>query len=450
MGQSSWRPRESNLGSHPVRVLAICLFSALFANCATHYASSPFSPKSINDVRFRDRAQSKYDNDVRVTTAVPTAGETEEVFGANLIGREIQPVWLKVENHSDRTYYLLSVVVDPNHYSPNEASYAVHGGLGKAEQKEMEYRFRKLAFRNPIAPDTAVSGFVFTNLDEGEKVVQVDLMGERRLKHFTFFVPIPGMRVDYRRVDFEAMYPADEIVELSREELKVALEDLPCCTTNEGGTKSGDPLNLVVIGEFQDVAAAFARRGWLPAEETYSSAVWKTIKSYLFGSRYRYSPISPLYFLGRDQDFARQKPRHDIHERNHLRLWYTSMRFDGKPVFVGQISRDIGVRFTMKTWPPVTHKIDPDVDEARQALIEDLVFSNTISSVGFVMGVGPATASRPRENLTGDPYFTDGLRAVILLDPGPIPLDRIQSLHWETPNTYRFGGFGEDSVSDDR
>jgi hypothetical protein len=36
------------------------------------------------------------------------------------------------------------------------------------------------------------------------------------------------------------------------------------------------------------------------------------------------------------------------------------MRFERKAVFVGQVSHDIGVRFTTKTWPPVTHKIDPD------------------------------------------------------------------------------------------
>ncbi len=59
-----------------------------------------------------------------------------------------------------------------------------------------------------------------------------------------------------------------------------------------------------------------------------------------------------------------QKPRHSVHVRNHLRLWLTPMRFQGKSVWIGQISRDIGVRFTFKTWPPVTHKIDPDIDEA--------------------------------------------------------------------------------------
>ena len=434
--------------TNPLRILPVFLFVVVFASCGTTYATSPFSPKSINEVRFRDRSQSKYDNDVRVTIAVPTAEETEAIFGANLAGKDIQPVWVKVENHGDRAYNLVSAVVDPNYYSPNEASFAVHGGLSDTEKKEMEYHFRSMIFKNPIPPDTAVSGFFFTNLDEGEKVVHIEIIGNQEFKTFTFFVQIPGMRVDYRLVDFDTLYSDNVIVDLSREELKEALEKAPCCTTNEDGTKFGDPLNLVIVGNFSDVAGSFVQRGWVPAEETYSAAVWKTIKSYLFSSRYRYSPISSLYFAGRHQDFARQKPRHDIHQRNHLRLWYSPMRHEGKPVFVGQVSRDIGVRYTTKTWPPVTHKIDPDVDEAREAVIEDLLFSNTISSIGFVKGVGRATPSKPRENLTGDPYFTDGLRAVIILDPGPTSLNQIRSLDWESPNTFRFGDLDEDSKSD--
>jgi hypothetical protein len=426
------------------------LLVILSAGCATTHTSSSFQPKSINEVRFRDRSQSKYDEDVRVTTAVPSAEETEVIFGADLAGKEIQPVWVKVENHSDTAYHLISSVVDPNYFSPNEASFTVHGGLGTTDRKEMEYHFRSMTFRNPISPDTAVSGFIFTNYDEGEKVVQIDIVGENHIKYFTFFHQIPGMRVDYRRIDFDGLYQDDDIVELPLGELKETLENLPCCTTNEKGTEFGDPLNLVIVGDFFDVTAAFARRGWLPAEETYSSAVWKTIKSYLFGSRYRYSPISSLYFDGRHQDFARQKPRHDIHERNHLRLWHSPMYHEGKPVFVGQVSRDIGVRFTTQTWPPVTHKIDPEVDEARQSVIEDLLFSQAISQVGFVKGVGRATPSKPRTNLTGDPYFTDGFRAVIVLEQGPISLKEIRSLHWESPNTFRFDSFGEDSGSGDR
>ena len=419
-----------------LQILVISTMMTLFVGCAILHPPSSFAPQSINEVRFRDRGQSTFDDEVRVTAAVPSREESEALFGADLSKSEIQPIWVKIENHSDHTFYLLSVAVDPNYFSPMEAAYAVRGGHSKSAQREFENHFRSMSFRNPILPNTAVSGFIFSNLDEGEKVVQVDLIGNQQIKFFTFFVQIPGMRVDYRRVDFGSFYSDEEIIDLNQDELRMALENLPCCTTDKNGTAFGDPLNLVIIGDFIDVAAAFVRRGWLPTEETYSTAVWKTIRSFLFGKRYRYSPVSSLYAYDRHQDSARQKPRHDIHERNHLRLWYSPMRFEGKPVFVGQVSRDIGVRFTTKTWPPVTHKIDPDVDEARHSLIEDLLFSQKLSKVGFVKGVGRATPSKPRANLTGDPYFTDGLRAVMILDHGPISLNQIRTLDWEQPKTF--------------
>jgi hypothetical protein len=78
---------------------------------------------------------------------------------------------------------------------------------------------------------------------------------------------------------------------------------------------------------------------------------------------------------------AGQKPRHTVHERNHLRLWLSPMCYAGKPVWVGQISRDIGVRFTLKAWPPVTHKIDPDIDDAMFPIIEDLQSFNWESPI---------------------------------------------------------------------
>jgi len=435
----------SNGFNGTLRLAWVLLFTFVIVSCATFHTSSSFKPSSINEVRFRDRAISKVDTEVRVTVAVPTAEEARDLFGTDLIKKEIQPVWVMVENHSDRTYYLASTGTDPNYYSPMETVYTVRGGLFGVYRNEMEGYFRSMNFSNPILPYTADSGFIYTNLDEGEKVVQVDLVAVEHVKFFTFFVQIPGMRVDYRMVDFSSLYEPDDIRDVDEEELRLALEELPCCTTNDTGDKLGDPMNLVVIGDFKDIAAAFARRGWLPAEETYSTAVWKTIKSFFFGSRYRYSPVSPLYFYRRNQDFARQKPRHDIHERNHLRLWYSPLRFQGKPVFVGQVSRDIGVRFTNKTWPPVTHKIDPDIDEARYALVEDLLYSQMLDRVGFVKGVGQARPSNPRANLTGDPYFTDGYRLVVFLDRGPIAMDKIKSIGWENPALFQIYSSDEPS-----
>jgi hypothetical protein len=135
----------------------------------------------------------------------------------------------------------------------------------------------------------------------------------------------------------------------------------------------------------------------------------------LLGARYRYSPVSALYVSGRCQDLALQRARQTINERLHLRLWILPLRFQGKPVWIGQISRDIGVRFTPKTWNLTTHKIDPNVDEARDYLVDDLMERGRVLQVGYVAGVGAADRTAPRCNLTGDQYYTDGLRAVAML-----------------------------------
>jgi hypothetical protein len=404
-----------------------------FISIKAVYRAITFKPEPFFGVPFRERSLSKFDEDVRVTVAVLSAKESRQIFGVNLAGKGIQPVWVRVENHDTTPYWLLSSGLDPGYFSPLETAYAFHSKFTKSTNKKIDDHFRVMSFRNPIVPNAAVSGFLYVNLDEGIKVVDIDLIGKGKSKFFTFFVHIPGIKADYHEVDFEKLYSENEIVDYNQNELRIALENLPSYTTNEDGTRKGDPLNLVIIGTREDISAAFVRRGWLPAEQTYAKAIWKTIKSFVFGSRYRYSPVSPLYLYGRQQDMAGQKPRHTVHERNHLRLWLSPMRYAGKPVWVGQISRDIGVRLTLKTWPPVTHKIDPDIDDAMFAIIEDLLYSQQLAKTGFVKGVGAATRSNPRQNLTGDPYFTSGYRVVLLLDRRPFSFEDVQSFNWESP-----------------
>ena len=44
---------------------------------------------------------------------------------------------------------------------------------------------------------------------------------------------------------------------------------------------------------------------------------------------------------------------------------------------------------------------------------------------------GVTTRSKPRHNLTGDPYFTAGLRAVLMFDRRPYSFTEIQRFDWE-------------------
>ena len=421
------------------RRIFLIVFIAIIAIVSITYSydAITYSPGPFFEIPFRERVQSKFDDDVRVSVAVLSAAESRRLFGVDLALDRIQPVWVRVENHDTKAYWLLLSGLDSDHFSPLEAAYLNHYLFPGSTNREIDDLFRSLSFRNPIVSGASVSGFIFVNLDEGVKLVDIDLVSHGKFKYFTFFAPVPGLKADYYEVDFEKLIPEHDIVDVDENQLRKALNDLPCCTTGKRGIKKGDPLNLVLIGNREDINAAFIRRGWLPAEQTYAKAVWKTIKSFVFGSRYRYSPLSPLYFYGRSQDFAGQKPRHTIHQRNHLRVWLSPLRYQGKPVWVGQISRDIGVRFTMKTWPPVTHKIDPDVDGAMFSLVEDLIYSQQLAKMGWVQGVGAATHSNPRKNLTGDPYFTSGFRAVLLFDSRPYSFDDIQYFEWDSPISYR-------------
>jgi muconolactone delta-isomerase len=383
---------------------------------------------------YQERAETQVQGDLRVTVAVPTTAEAEAIYGADLAEKQIQPVWIKVQNAATRPYWFLPSGLDHEYFASSEAAYAFDKGKVSDANQALDNKFSNLQFRNPVMPGATVSGFVLANLDEGNKAVDVDLVSRMDAKSFTFFTSDPSFRADHKRVDFAGLYDSDALIETEDEdELRRALARLPCCTTNEDGTENGDPLNLVLVGKNSDIFPALIRRQWNATEVTWSGSLWRTVSSFLWGSRYRYSPISPLYAFGRSQDIGAQKVRGSIHERNHMRFWLSPIRFRGEQVWIGQISRDVGVKFTLKSPTISTHVIDPDVDEARRYLIEDLAYSQALYQIGFVKGVGEAGRDAPRTNLVGDSYYTDGLRAVLFFGPRPSSLADLAFLDWDVP-----------------
>ena len=78
-----------------------------------------------------------------------------------------------------------------------------------------------------------------------------------------------------------------------------------------------------------------------------------------------------------------------------------------------------------------THIIDPEVDLTREYLFHSLLAEGFVDRFGFVKGAPAATRSEPAYNLTSDPYFSDGLRLVVILSPNPVPYDEVNNLLWE-------------------
>ena len=407
---------------------------------------------------FTERAQTQEDARAQVTVSVLDAIEATQLFGVHLARRGIQPIHLRIVNRSSVPLRLRMIHIDPNYYTPLEAAAACHFSILRrlygfgflaflflpvllliplklitAYQANwrMDDLFRTLGFRlHPIPPGESASGFVFTSIDVGTKIVNVMLHPANDLAaavgllelddetttaaEYHFAIAVPGILVDYLRRDFAALLPAGSTEDCDLQKLSERLAAMPAATSNAKGTRSGDPVNLVVIGEFEMLLGAFAAR-WDESETITLKTCWKTMRSCLIGSQYRYSPVSPLYLFNRSQDVALQRSRKSINERLHLRLWLTNLRFRERPVWIGQVSRDIGVRFTWRTWNLTTHRVDPDVDESRDYIIEDLLQAQRIEAAAYVDGVTATIGNEMRHNLTGDPYFTDGKRCAILL-----------------------------------
>ncbi len=221
------------------------------------------------------------------------------------------------------------------------------------------------------------------------------------------------------------------VPDLDLEQLREELRGLPCCVKDESAERMGDPLNLALIGDPSDLLAALSRAGWSFTHRITLDSVKRMIGATLSGAAYPVAPVSPLYLLGRQQDVALQRARNTIVQRNHLRLWLAPFRFEERSVWVGQISRDIGIKATTLSPTLTTHVIDPNVDEAREHLLQSLMVAGAIERFAFVQGMPRVSASEPNQNLTGDPYFTDGLRFVVMLsDNGMTPPEDVEFLEW--------------------
>jgi hypothetical protein len=407
-----------------VRQTVLIVWVVILAGCA-----SGFDPKPFESVPFRERTVTQTDDEIKVSTAVPSAAETRDLFGVALYKKGVQPVWIEIENGSSEEVAFFPVAVDSDYHSPFEV--AAMNRSKKARTQAEQYFFQS-GVDMRIAPGEVRSGFVFTNLDEGTKSFNVDVFGDAKTWQFTFFVQVPGLAVDHYAVDYKSLYAEEQFTDFTDPvEFIEALEQLPCCVVDAKAANNGDPMNLVIIGEAKQLFYAFIRSGWNETEVVTAASSLKTMRSFFSGGAYRYSPVSSLYLFGRSQDIAMQRIRNNIHERNHFRLWMTPMTFEGQSVWVGQISRDIGVRFSRKTI--TTHKIDPDVDETREFLLENLAYHQMLSKFAYVGGSNTSTIEEPGRNLTGDPYYTDGLRVVMWIASEPQNLQDIGYENWSDP-----------------
>ena len=416
---------------------AITILSVALIFMLTFLNSFRFSPDPSDDLRFTARARQQSADGVKVRASALGAHESQQYFGEDLARFNIQPVWLSIENETDDQLAFLPITMDPDYYSAYEVSYRFHGALSFAANSARDDFFLKQQIADILPPRSKTTGFVYGVLDTGIKYAHIVTVGRNRVNTFDFALSIPGPPFVGTGISAKDVYPGKTIEDLDLDSLKTTFTKQACCTTNSDGSRDGDPLNLVIVESKQDSIIPFVARGWHLARQLDVASAIETARAFIFRDAFLTSPVSPLYVFGRKEDVVVQKARSTINERVHARFWLTPYTFEGRRVWIGQVSRDVGVRLTDQTWNLTTHKIAPDVDFDRAYLLQDLLTSGFVERYGYVDGVGAAPASAPRTNLTGDPYYTDGLRAVIFLSTQTKPLRDIERLPWEIPPTPR-------------
>jgi hypothetical protein len=389
--------------------IVVLACSVLLAGCGGRaYLYEP-----VENVDIRSHSETQSEGPVRVSAAVLGREETETIFGLSLYDQGIQPVWLEIENNSAIQIRYAPVGTDRFYFSPLEVAYKNRSGYSDEARAQMAHRFDSLSMPRYIDAGETRAGFVFTHADYGAKGFNVDVFGGGgESVHFTFVLRVPGFVPDYANVDFDSIYSDDQISQYDNDDLYEVVSDLACCSADESGSETGEPINIVLIGAGKDLLRAFLRSGWVETSAGEATAE------------------ASQFMYGRSQDaiFSYRSSFGDSFYE--LRLWLAPMTSGEDRIWAGQVRHF----FRSGSGPS---QFDPDVDNARNFAFQNLIYGQTLKSMGWIAGQEVAPVESFWTNLIESPYFSDGYRVVLWLSGDPVSLFDVNSLDWDNPPGWR-------------
>ncbi len=175
----------------------------------------------------------------------------------------------------------------------------------------------------------------------------------------------------------------------------------------------GDMVNFALIGTQAQVEQAYQNAGWVQVDSSKQDAVVHGLLSTLQHKAYLEMPMSTLYLFGRPQDlsYARADPITVAAERHHLRIWKTTETVNGRPLWVGSSTHDIGFERDQRN-NGVTHKIDPEIDKERDFLQQTFAAAGALQAAAYVTPTDPLLTAK---TATGGSFQSDGRIVVLVL-----------------------------------
>jgi hypothetical protein len=395
------------------RLAPVVLLALFLVACS----SASYKHEAFENFPVEQRALVLEKGAIRVRASVPGRDEAEQILGIPIYKRGIQPVWLEITNNSSGRARFVLTSVDKNYFSPLEVAYMHKKHFSTQGWMDLESHLYETAMPRQIAAGETVSGFVYTHASDGTKSFNVDVYysgGKANYEEFTFFVEVPGFVPDHAEVDFEGLYEPDMIRELDPDGLRTALQELPCCTTNRDGSGQGQPVNTILVAGGREILQSLLRAGW-------SETSYERDDNYLNKSN---------YLFNRPPDAVFRKSRGKTTERNELSLWLTPSRVDGIEVWAAHIKHAIGRRYQINEIFFGSAE-DPDVDDGRNFLLQNLWYSQSLEAVAYLKTGKVVPKEDPAVDFNNNPFFTDGTRIVLWLSGDPVALQDVRNMNWD-------------------
>lgn len=172
-----------------------------------------------------------------------------------------------------------------------------------------------------------------------------------------------------------------------------------------------EPISLIVLAQNERAfLKVFREAGWQLADKPGFGTMSRAAFAIWFNREYETAPVTPAFWNGQPHNFGFQAETTDksLRQRHHARFWQTGFSTtDGLLIFVGTASFDEGLKWGL------THRIDPNIDAERDLLAIDLQNTGLVNSTSSIQLVEPVLG----QNLTGDPFFTDGKAAIMQAVP---------------------------------
>ena len=188
------------------------------------------------------------------------------------------------------------------------------------------------------------------------------------------------------------------------------LDSIPKRVVDKDGNP-GDRVNFLIVASENQVRDALARAGWSKVDKNVKDALLRGLLSSLSKQAYVTLPMSELMMFGRVQDygFAQGDPLRVVASRHHFRIWKAPFQVEGRDVWVGAGTHDIGFDRDQRNGS-ITHKIDPDTDLEREYISASFVESGNVTLKDYVTFTDPIKEAKTAH---GEAFHSDGRTAVI-------------------------------------